>query len=940
MKKEFYEKALPKQGVYCAAGIKQGRVLHRFAETIDALMDQTDKLKQDGFNVYVAPNSFEGHSRKSDDAVYSRSFFIDLDVNHGSVCYSSKQEALAALEMFTERAGLPPATRLDSGTGIQAYWLFDEDVVASEWKAYAEKFKDYCIEHGLLIDPSVTADAARIMRCPDTLNYKTDPPNLAHLLDTEIEQYSFDLFKEFLGVVEVVPVLKAILADLPKGLDEDTAAFKDNFEYIFNNIAVKSIEGGGCNQIRFILENPDQTPEPLWYAGISVAVRCTDGESAIHMMSEDHPKYSASETNKKARQSLANAKWAHSCKAFEKENPGGCNGCAFKGQLRSGSPIDLGRKLAEAPTAEEVAQKNSSGVKSDTETVPAFPDYMKPFVRGNKGGVYHMPPPDENGDRDDPVCLTANDLYPIKRMVAGADGECLLMRHVFPKDPVKEFLLPLKFIYAFDMLKKILGENGVNFHVSLTQRMFEYLSKWDVYLQHKERAEIMRMQMGWTETKDAFVVGEMEISSAGEERPAAASPMVKNISKLVKRVGDYDLWKKSANMLGEPGLEIQCLGLLQGFGSPLMHLTSTPGASICYQSTDSGVGKTGALYAGLSVFCDPYNISLLEGAATENAHMGRYLGLKNILFGIDEASNIEAEVLSKILHRISQGKAKLRMQSSVNAERELEMSASLQGAFTSNQSLYDKLFALKSAPQGELARLIEFSVKRPPQMETDDTFGTRVFDPFRKNYGWAGPDFIKHLFKVGDGKVNKVLAKWSERFKKDYGSTSEYRFYDNTISSDFAGGELAMEAGIINIDLDRVYSVVMLNMIQIRDKTVKPGIVDYRALVGEFYNKHLNAFLIFSEDRVTTEPYGSLLVGRIESTTQRVYISKSEFKKFLAEKQISTREFEVTLEKEGILIGTEKKRLSSGWRAGTGATPPITVYVFVSILEVPLVSGE
>jgi len=34
------------------------------------------------------------------------------------------------------------------------------------------------------------------------------------------------------------------------------------------------------------------------------------------------------------------------------------------------------------------------------------------------------------------------------------------------------------------------------------------------------------------------------------------------------------------------------------------------------------------------------------------------------------------------------------------------------------------------------------------------------------------------------------------------------------------------------------------------------------------------------------------------------------------------------------LIGTEKRRLSSGWKAGTGATPPITVYVFASALDV------
>ena len=187
MKKQFYEKALPEQGVYCVAGIKQGRVLHRFAETIDGLIEHTDKLKENGFDVYVAPNTFKGYSRKSEDAAYARSFFIDLDVNHGSVCYASKDEALSALSAFVTDTGLPDPVQIDSGTGIQAYWLFEESIAAEVWKPYAEKFKNYCIEKGLLIDPSVTSDAARIMRCPNTFNYKTDPPNPTRIL-SDIEQ--------------------------------------------------------------------------------------------------------------------------------------------------------------------------------------------------------------------------------------------------------------------------------------------------------------------------------------------------------------------------------------------------------------------------------------------------------------------------------------------------------------------------------------------------------------------------------------------------------------------------------------------------------------------------------------------------------------------------------------------------------------------------------
>ena len=105
---------------------------HRFAETVDALIQHTEDLKDEGYNVYVAPNSFQGYSRKASDAAFARSFFVDLDVNHGAVCYDSKDAALAALDAFVIQTELPPPVRVDSGTGIQAFWLFENNVAASE----------------------------------------------------------------------------------------------------------------------------------------------------------------------------------------------------------------------------------------------------------------------------------------------------------------------------------------------------------------------------------------------------------------------------------------------------------------------------------------------------------------------------------------------------------------------------------------------------------------------------------------------------------------------------------------------------------------------------------------------------------------------------------------------------------------------------------------
>jgi hypothetical protein len=87
--------------------------------------------------------------------------------------------------------------------------------------------------------------------------------------------YSFDEFKNFLGAV--AQSHDDLIATLPKtGLSEDQRKMMklDNFQTKFSDIAVKSLQGTGCNQIKFILENAKTLQEPVWYSGLSIAQHC------------------------------------------------------------------------------------------------------------------------------------------------------------------------------------------------------------------------------------------------------------------------------------------------------------------------------------------------------------------------------------------------------------------------------------------------------------------------------------------------------------------------------------------------------------------------------------------------------------------------------------------------------------------------------------------
>jgi len=922
MRKQFYEKVLPSQGVYCVTEIsKDKRVVNRFAESLDEVEDLVKEINAEGKNAFIALSSFSGHSRMSDYAAYCRSFFVDLDVKPDKPGhYKSKAEAVEDLDHFLKVTELPPPVIVDSGNGIHAYWPFEEAVPIAEWKAYADKFKQLCLDH-MKIDPVVTADVTRIMRCPDTLNFKTDPPNPTKFLTDEINQYDFAAFKDYLGDVSIPTA--SILDLVPKGLDEDTRqiAKLDNYDTTFQDIAEKSIDGHGCNQIKNALINAKTLPEPVWHSALSIARHCSDWETAIHLMSEDYEGYSPESTLRKANETLGKP---HSCEIFAQRNPGGCDGCPHKGRITN--PLAIGRKFVAAP-AEEITKENAVRVEENPEEVPVFPKSLLPYVRGRTGGIYYIPPAEigEDGDKiqPEPTLLSTNEFFPIKRMYGEADGEMFLVRIKLPHE-VREKYISMNEIQSVDSMKEILGKAGIApQHQTLWPRLVDYMTKWAHYLQRQNAADKICRQMGWTLNDETFLIGETEVIGNGKTRRAASSPLIRDVARLMQPKGDYQIWKDCVNRLNTPEFEMQAFGFFISFGSPLMRFTSTNGMTFCFTGP-SGAAKSGSLYAALSVWGSPKPLSVYE--STDNAFNLRAMSLKNIMMGMDEVEEKPPEQISKLIHLISQGKGKMRMQSSVNAEREQQEIAAMLCFMSSNVSLYDLILNKKANASGEIMRLLEY-VLVPPSFLTLD-IGKEIFDPLHRNHGHAGVEFINKIIDMGDTEVRARIKKWSSRVTATkLGSSAAFRFYETAFSAIFAGAEIANEIGIINFDLERIFDRVMLETIKIKDNTQKNQITDYEALIGEFLNDHWRrGTLIFDEGRLVNEPNGEL-VARVEIGNSTQYVAKSKFKQYLASKSVGTAEFEKALEKSTVKLESKKMRLSTGWKAGM-TTPPIHVYSF------------
>ena len=211
-----------------------------------------------------------------------------------------------------------------------------------------------------------------------------------------------------------------------------------------------------------------------------------------------------------------------------------------------------------------------------------------------------------------------------------------------------------------------------------------------------------------------------------------------------------------------------------------------------------------------------------------------------------------------------------------------------------------------------------------------------IVDPFNHNYGHAGPIFIKKLFELGEEEISRRIRKWARRFSEDYGDNPAYRFYENMFATCFAGGEIACEAGIVTLDLDRIYSTNIKALLETRKDVFKLNATDYKALVTDFYYKYHNGFLRFDDNKCLTDNVYGTIVGRIEVHTGLQYISSDALGRYLASDgiQVSVAAAEKAWEKLGILVrhadgkNTKKRRLSTGWKSGTGAQTGVACYVF------------
>lgn len=915
-RKEFLALVLPPllEGEhYCSWGNKKVSdkdvVRQKFTTTVDGLSDLADGLQAETFNAFfgLAKYGPSENGRFATNAISLKSFFLDLDCGE-SKPYASIADGLTALKKFCREAKLPRPTILQSGRGAHVYWILEEPMNRKEWKLHAERLKDLCEEYDFKIDRAVPADAARVLRMPES-NHVKDPTNpipCAILYMAPV--VANDTIKEILAPTDAI-LRAASKPDFKRQMDPVTLALIGSSQSNFKDILIKSVQGTGCAQIANIYENQSDLEEPLWRAGLSIAQHCADRNKAIHVISKRHPEYSAEVSERKAN----DTKGPYTCETFKKLNPSGCEECPHK----ITSPIQLGREIVEASEEDSIVEEIEEITKEAKTYI--IPKYPFPFFRGKSGGIF-IHGKDEEGNEKDEV-VYPYDFYVVKRMHDPDIGETLLMRLHLPMDGVREFIMPLASVLAKDKFRDTVASYGIAALNKQQDVLMFYVSKWVDQLQMTAKAEKSHKQFGWLDDDSAIIIGDREVRAHEVVYSPPSTPTLPLVPLFTAK-GDFHVWKDVINAYGRDGMENRAFAFFMGFGCLLMKFTALDGFCLNLMSRQSGSGKTTILHAINSIYGRPKEL-LLSPKDTYNARMQRLGVLQNLAGTMDEITNMPPDVMSQQLYDVTSGRAKHRLRQHDNAERLNHTKWATGLITTSNSSVPDSLLSVKSFPEGELMRVLEVNVQADPY--DDPNWSRDHFGRLLTNYGHAIEPFSQAIVSQLPF-VREQMANVHRQIDAATEAKSTERFWTAMSMLSIVGGSFAKQLGLHDIAVKPVFNFAV-NLIKETRSRNKQYMFDSDDYLGGFLQKHFNETLVINgnkdnrtglEHAPIREPRAALTV-RYEPDTKMLYVVLKTYRQDCAKDFTNFEESLVNYRKSGALVEIKKKRMTAGTVANTQA---------------------
>ena len=803
----FFKTVVPSDGFkYLVEIAKNGGMRHTAYPDFDSMNDAAALLIQQGKPFYFACSSYKeleynehGYviGRKQSNVKWVKSLWQDFDVGKfesdgttlKSISYATKLDAVNAIKDLMYKTGLPRPLLVSSGNGFHAYWPFTEAVTPAQWNELAAMVRAVYISVGIKFDSSRDMDSASILRPVGSFNGDNE---VVVVREQEPKPYAYyyELFHRYAAANEITVIQ-------PKPPKEKLVnEFFGAKEFPPSSLVLVAEK---CNQIRLFRETGGG-PYMQWFEVLGVAKHCTDGEELAHTWGKQYPGYTAEETQKKMDSWTGGPA---TCATFAKDNPSACEGCAFAGKVTT--PIQLGYDdEPDAPEVETPAPDDDS-----PNPAAAIPHWPKNFRVSAQGSIEYM-----RKDSDGLVTSTrvASPLfYPVERIRLDDGTYAYTMRMEFRPGQWRTFEIPAKLIADTKGMKTALASYEVIVH---NDKLLALYTQEHSNSMRRYADEINTFkQFGWTEDKDAYLIGDSLISAGGRTEVRVSDEFVRDPRLLEAGIvrGSKEEWTRGVEKLYDRlNGEVYRYTICTQFGAPLVPLLNYDewnGIPLALTSGDSGFGKSTVCKIGINALSDSRKTTISD--STAKAIIGRASVMNNLPLLVDEvtASLKDPQELSDVLYSLSNGRMRIGMQSD-GRERVPSPPFKLNSTLTGNKNLMTELTESKTNPEATQMRVFEVAMEDYPRMdsllEESSVHGEHAEIALRlvdHCHGVWADEYFAYLF-ANKPEIEDRLHKTAIAIIKSLGGgAAKERFYAYHMACTLVGGLIAKRIGAVQFDL-------------------------------------------------------------------------------------------------------------------------------------------
>lgn len=713
-------------GFRCLVATK--KMSHSFNEqTGESLKDISRFVKQKK-DVWYGVSLFGSKDRKKDNVVSTKAFFLDIDIKPDRPdCYADLVSGGSAVLEFAVKIGLPTPTLVRSGNGLHVYWILDKAITPDKWLPVARALQLACVEEGLLADGAITADIARILRVPDTKNYKDEAaPKPVEILTTIAEVTYEDI---------ATPLADFIFrVELRDTADVQNAKFASTLPQTPKDAAVIADK---CGQMSILRETRGNIPEPQWYAGLGVLALCIDGEAIAHDWSKGYAKYTEDETAAKFERAIEFA--PTTCSKFYDTNPGICQKCPFYGKITT--PLQLGETVTPIviePVEALVPHGTIADVVAGAKAVSTGIDHLIPWgYQCGKEGV--IIPAKEDDESQTPQKISPVPLWVSRSMVTENRDAAEIEISWIPlrKTTVEKANLDAGLLSKPEALDTALVK--LNIDVLDSKLLSRYIKSCRLHLNREQDASTIYDRFGLTDDESGFVVG-TDLIQKDRRSPALISRRISTDRiKMLAEKGSLEGWTEATGYFDEPQYWMHRFTILAALGAPLFALAGIEG-SVLSLAGESGGGKTTAAMVGVAAYSKPEGFTI-DPQSTLKAFYENWRQAGNLPIIINEAATIRKDYLLLLMLAAANGKAR----DTSNPEHTIDSSGSWKTLtiLTSNIHLLDLDHSILN--EASKARMLELTFE--PQNCIPMTLGAPIHAAIQKNHGIAGRLFLDFVMK-------------------------------------------------------------------------------------------------------------------------------------------------------------------------------------------------